>query len=74
MTSGVNAATAAICASAGGQMAKFPARQSTARRRSSGSSSQPSRQPVIAKYFEKLSPRWLPRRLPAQLVAGAPRR
>ena len=33
---------------------KFPVRQSTARRNSLGTSSQPSRQPVIAKYFEKL--------------------
>ncbi len=50
----MNAATAAYCGSTGGQMVKFPVRQSTARRNSAGTSSQPSRQPVIAKYFEKL--------------------
>ena len=51
---GVKAATAACWASTGGQMVKFPVRQSTARRSSAGTSNQPSRQPVIAKYFEKL--------------------
>ena len=53
-TPGVKAATAATCARAGGQMVKFPVRQSTARWSSCGTSSQPRRQPVIAKYFEKL--------------------
>ena len=45
---------AACCDKTGGQMVKFPVRQSTARRNSAGTSSQPSRQPVMAKYFEKL--------------------
>src|SRR3954469_5985452 len=50
--SGVKAATAACCASAGGQMVKLPVSTSTGRRRSSGTSIQPSRHPVIEKYFE----------------------
>ena len=54
MASGVNAATAACCDSTGGQMVKFPVRQSTVRRSTSGTRSQPSRQPVMAKYLEKL--------------------
>ena len=44
----VNADTAAICDKTGGQMVKLPVRQSTARRSTVGTSSQPSRQPVIA--------------------------
>ncbi len=47
-----NAAVAACWDSAGGQMVKLPVRQSTARSSRSGTSSQPSRQPVIAKYLE----------------------
>ena len=37
---------------AGGQTVKLPVRQSTGRSSRGGSSSQPSRQPVIEKYFE----------------------
>ena len=48
---GVNAATPACWASTGGQMVKLPVRQSTARSSSAGTRSQPSRHPVIAKYF-----------------------
>ena len=71
--SGVNAATAAIWDSAGGQMVKFPVRQSTARCSSCGTSSQPSRHPVIAKYFEKLFTTTASRDVShAQLVSGAP--
>ncbi|CKS48899.1 Uncharacterised protein [Mycobacterium tuberculosis] len=44
----MNADTAAICDKTGGQMVKLPVRQSTARRSTVGTSSQPSRQPVIA--------------------------
>ena len=63
----------ATCGSAGGQMVKFPVRQSTARCSSCGTSSQPSRQPVIAKYFEKLLTTTASRDVcHAQLVAGAP--
>src|SRR5690606_22994351 len=39
--------------SAGGHSATLPARASTGASRSSGSTSQPSRQPVIAQNFEK---------------------
>ena len=54
-------------------MVKFPVRQSTARCSSCGTSSQPSRQPVIAKYFEKLFTTTASRDVShAQLVAGAP--
>ena len=70
----MNAATAAICASTGGQIVKFPVRQSTARRNSGGTRSQPSRHPVIAKYFEKLFTTMAFRDVShAQLVSGAPR-
>ena len=48
----MNAATAAYWASTGGQIVKLPVRTSTGRRRSSGTTIQPSRQPVIEKYFE----------------------
>src|SRR5690606_208563 len=47
-----NAAIAASCASAGGHSATLPASASTASTRSSGSTSQPRRQPVIAQNFE----------------------
>jgi hypothetical protein len=47
--------------------------QSTARCNSRGTSSQPSRHPVIAKYFEKLLTTTASRDVcHAQLVAGAP--
>src|SRR6476620_8879896 len=73
MDSGVNAAIAASWASAGGQIVKLPVRQSTARFSSSGTSSQPSRHPVIAKYFEKLLTTTASRDVShAQLVAGEP--
>ena len=69
----MNAATAAVCGSVGGQIEKFPVRQSTARCSAFGTSSQPSRQPVIAKYFEKLFTTMASREVShAQLVAGAP--
>ena len=42
---------AAYWLSTGGQMVKLPVSTSTGRRRSSGTSIQPSRQPVIEKYF-----------------------
>ena len=42
----------ACCASAGGESATLPASASTGPTSSSGSTSQPSRQPVIAQYFE----------------------
>ena len=46
-------------------MVKLPVRQSTARLSSSGTSIQPSRHPVIAKYFEKLlTTNGISRRLP----------
>ena len=62
-----------VCASAGGQMVKFPVRQSTARCSSRGTSSHPSRHPVIAKYFEKLFTTMASRDVShAQLVSGAP--
>ena len=48
----MNAASAAYCAGTGGQTVKLPAMTSTARRSRSGTSSQPSRQPVIDQYFE----------------------
>lgn len=71
--SGVNAATAASCGSTGGQMVKLPVRRSTARLSSRGTSIHPSRQPVIAKYFEKLFITTDSREVShAQLVAGAP--
>ena len=71
--SGANAATAAFCGRVGGQMEKFPVRQSTARSSGRGTSSQPSRQPVIAKYFEKLFTTIASREVShAQLVCGAP--
>ena len=38
----------------GALMNRFCARHSTGRTRSSGSTSQPIRQPVMEKYFEKL--------------------
>jgi hypothetical protein len=38
----------------GALMNRFCARRSTGRTRSSGSTSQPIRQPVIEEYFEKL--------------------
>ena len=44
---------AACWVSAGGQMVKLPVSTSTGRRRSSGTSIQPSRQPVIEKYLLK---------------------
>ena len=70
---GVNAATAAYCASTGGQMVKLPVRQSIVRCSDLGTNSQPSRQPVIAKYFEKLLTTTASREvLQAQLVCGAP--
>src|SRR5829696_315598 len=73
MDSGVKAATAAVCESTGGQMVKLPVRRSTARCSSVGTSNQPSRQPVIAKYFEKLLTTTASRDVcHAQLVAGAP--
>ena len=54
-------------------MVKLPVRQSTARRSACGTSSQPSRQPVIAKYFEKLLTTTAFREVcQAQLVCGAP--
>ena len=69
----MNAATAAIWDSTGGQMVKLPVRQSTARRSGLGTSSHPSRQPVIAKYFEKLFTTIASREVVhAQLVCGAP--
>src|SRR5215213_10192900 len=43
---------AAYWASAGGQIVKLPVSTSTGRRMSSGTSIQPSRQPVIEKYLE----------------------
>ena len=67
------AATAANCDSIGGQMVKLPVKQSTARCSSCGTNSQPSRQPVIAKYFEKLFTTTASRDVcHAQLVTGAP--
>ena len=73
MASDVKAATAARCGSTGGQMVRFPVRQSTARRNSVGTRSQPSRQPVMAKYFEKLFTTTALRELShAQEVAGDP--
>src|ERR1700704_1396019 len=54
-------------------MVNFPDRQSTAGGNVGGTSSQPSRHPVIAKYFEKLLTTNASRDVcHAQLVAGAP--
>ncbi|KEI44617.1 hypothetical protein GU90_08890 [Saccharopolyspora rectivirgula] len=50
----MKAASAACCDSAGGHRVKLPVRVSTARRRRSGTSIQPSRQPVMHQYLEKL--------------------
>jgi hypothetical protein len=73
MDSGVNAATPASWGSVGGQIEKLPVSRSTARCRCGGTSSQPRRQPVIAKYFEKLFTTMASREVShAQLVAGAP--
>ena len=47
-----NAASAAICAICGAEINKFCAKHSTGRTRSFGSTIQPTRQPVIEKYFE----------------------
>src|SRR3954447_18099896 len=71
--SGVEAATAARWGSAGGQIVKLPVRRSTARRSRSGTSSQPSRQPVIEKYLEKELTTIASREVAHALdVAGAP--
>ena len=48
----MKAAIAAYWLSTGGQIVKFPVSTSTGLRRSSGTSIQPSRQPVIEKYLE----------------------
>ena len=48
----MNAAIAACWAGTGGQSAKLPASASKARTRSSGTSAQPSRQPVMPQYLE----------------------
>ena len=48
----MNAATAAYCEIAGGHTVMFDASRCSARRRSAGTSIQPSRQPVIEKYFD----------------------
>ncbi len=54
-------------------MVKLPVSRSTARCSSVGTSSQPSRHPVIAKYFEKLLTTTALREVcHAQLVSGAP--
>jgi hypothetical protein len=47
----VKAAIAAYWLSTGGQIVKLPVSTSTGRRRSSGTSIQPRRQPVIEKYL-----------------------
>ena len=52
--SGANAASAACWAMVDGQINKFCANFSTSRKCVSGTIIQPSRQPVIPKYFEKL--------------------
>ena len=52
--SGVKHASAACCASVDAQMKKFCASFSTAALIDDGTTSQPSRQPVMLKYFEKL--------------------
>ena len=49
----MKAAMAAYWLSTGGQMVKLPVSTSTGRRRSSGTSIQPSRQPVIEKYLRE---------------------
>ena len=54
MASGSKAAMAARWARAEGQMTRFWASRSTRSTRSSGRTSQPSRQPVIDQYLEKL--------------------
>jgi len=52
---------------------KLPVRQSTARRSRGGTSSQPSRQPVIEKYFENELTTTASRDVShAEDVAGAP--
>ena len=48
----MNAATAAYCESAGGQIVKFRESRCSARRSCGGTSIQPIRHPVIEKYFE----------------------
>ena len=48
----MKAPSVARCAGVGGHSATLPAKASTAPRRSSGSSAQPIRQPVIPQYFE----------------------
>ncbi len=68
--SGVKAASAARCESAGGQIVKLPVSTSTGRRRSAGASIQPIRQPVIEKYFEN-DPNTTPVRDVAQALVRA---
>ena len=60
---------AAYWASTGGQMVKLPASTSTGRRRSSGTSIQPSRQPVIEKYLLN-EPKTTPVREVSQALRG----
>ncbi|MEZ5135202.1 MAG: hypothetical protein R2699_09165 [Acidimicrobiales bacterium] len=50
----MNAAHAASCGNVGGATVRFCARRSTGAASSSGSTSQPTRQPVIEKYLEQL--------------------
>jgi hypothetical protein len=52
--SGSKQASAACCASAEAQMNRFCASFSKALTSAGGTTSQPSRQPVMLKYFEKL--------------------
>ncbi len=52
--SGAKQASAACCATADGQMYRFCASRSSAATIEAGATSQPSRQPVMLKYLEKL--------------------
>ena len=69
----MKAAIAAYWLSTGGQMVKLPVSTSTGRRRSSGTSIQPRRQPVIEKYFEN-DPNTTPVREVCQRAIGGPPR
>ena len=64
MLSGIKAASAACCAIVEAQMKRCCASFSNARTSGSGSTTQPSRQPVMQKYFEKL--------LTARMLPGSP--
>ena len=64
------AGTAACCAAAGAQMNRCCASRSKRFTRCAGSTAQPSRQPVMQKYFEKLFTSTTSPSRPAALRAG----